>query len=558
VAVAAEALPRIFGRYTLLERLGQGGMAEVLLARQEGIEGTHRLVAIKRILPGLASDDEFVDMFLDEVRIVLGLHHPNIGHILDVGKIEKSHFLAMEYIQGRDLASVLRGAEQQGGRVPLEIAVEIGRQVCAALHHAHTRTNAAGRPLNIVHRDITPDNVIATFDGGVKLVDFGIATAENRMSSTRAGLLKGKPPYMAPEQILGLEVDGRADLFSLGVLLYRLTTRVHPFSASSPDKTFRRIVEETPLPPTRLSADYPKSLSDVVMRALSKDPKSRFESAQAFSDALGEVAVALGSLPSPRRMSRWITALFPQAAAARDRALANPEDNRAAIDASYLSVSAALEGEDEWDPDDGVPTDSGILTRPALKRLEDSGARNGAPSALDEALDDDDEALDDHDEAPPSAEEPTVIHTAVLPNEDQDDDADDGRYDEDDPRYDDPAPYAPDPRDLRSFDEDPSLSHDARPEPTVTASEPVAPPPLAPPAPPSPPPPPAAPRSIRQALRSGGPATAARTTDETPWSLQDHWDHLPPVMKTAPVLSGTGALLMTLLVFAALGIRSCF
>ncbi|MFW5878664.1 MAG: serine/threonine protein kinase, partial [Myxococcota bacterium] len=299
MALAEEVLPRAFGRYTLLEHLGEGGMAEVLLARQEGIEGTQRLVALKRILPGLARDEDFVEMFLDEVRIVFGLHHPNIGHILDVGFVEGCHYLAMEYIQGRDLGQICRVLESSNGRVPLPMVVEIGRQVCAALHHAHSKTTKSGRPLNIVHRDVAPDNVIVTFDGTVKLVDFGIAIAENRISKTRAGLLKGKPPYMAPEQVLGLSVDGRADLFGLAVVLYRLITGEHPFHAAGPERIFKRIIEETPTPPSDLEPDCPLALSRAIMKALSKDADDRQESAAAFSDDLDQVAVELGSLPTP-------------------------------------------------------------------------------------------------------------------------------------------------------------------------------------------------------------------------------------------------------------------
>lgn len=346
---ALDALPRPFGPYTLLERLGQGGMAEILLARQEAIEGVERLVAIKRVHPSLTSDPGFVEMFRDEVRIVSRLSHPNIGHILDAGEVEGQWYLAMEYVQGRDLARVIAAAERSGSLVPVALAVEIGRQLCAALDHAHRRTDAAGHPLRVVHRDITPDNVILTFDGTVKLVDFGIAMAETRVARTQPGMLKGKPPYMAPEQILGQPVDGRADLFSLGVLLYRMLTGVHPFYASSPDQTFRRVMYETPPPAAEVVADLSPSLSALVVQAMEKDPARRIGSARLFHDALDRLVVSLGVLMTPRRIAEWLLARFPEAAAARETLRNDPTDHVAAATASYLAADLS-------DLEDDLPT----------------------------------------------------------------------------------------------------------------------------------------------------------------------------------------------------------
>src|SRR5262245_21934690 len=220
-----------FGKYVLVRRLATGGMADIYLARQSGVEGFQKPCVIKRILPQLADDQQFVSMFLDEARIAALLTHPNIVQIFDLGKQDGSYFLAMEHIHGEDLTRIL-DAERQRGRtaLPENIAIRIIAQVAEGLDYAHHAVDEDGLALGIVHRDVSPPNVIVSYAGSVKIVDFGIAKAVVKHSRTEVGVIKGKVPYMSPEQVQGLELDKRSDIFSLGALLYELSTGQKPFA----------------------------------------------------------------------------------------------------------------------------------------------------------------------------------------------------------------------------------------------------------------------------------------------------------------------------------------
>jgi len=222
-----EGKPIHLGKYELIKRIATGGMAEIYLARVSGLPGFEKIVVVKRILPQLATNQEFVQMFLDEARVAATLHHPNIVQMYDIGAVDGNYFISMEYLHGEDLRSIARAMRQKGqDRVPLEHALGIGVGIAAGLHYAHEKVGFDGKPLHIVHRDITPQNIFVTYDGGVKLVDFGIAKASNRASETRYGSLKGKIPYMSPEQCRSEPLDRRSDIFSLGILLYEQTTSV--------------------------------------------------------------------------------------------------------------------------------------------------------------------------------------------------------------------------------------------------------------------------------------------------------------------------------------------
>jgi len=209
-----------FGKYQLIKRLATGGMAEVWLAKQTGIEGFNRHVVIKQILPHLAEDPEFVQMFLNEAKIASRFNHPNIAQIYDLGAENGSYFIAMEFIHGEDLGKVMRRAWTSGQWVARHIALRIVADTCQGLYYAHTRIDEQGRPLKVVHRDISPQNILISFDGAVKLVDFGIAKAADQVSLTKSGAIKGKFAYMAPEQAGGKAIDGRTDIFALGLVLY--------------------------------------------------------------------------------------------------------------------------------------------------------------------------------------------------------------------------------------------------------------------------------------------------------------------------------------------------
>lgn len=268
------------GRYELLTRLAVGGMAELYLARATGIEGFEKLVALKRILPQHASDPSFVSMFLDEARLAASLQHGNIAQVYDIGQTEHALFFTMEFVHGRDVRTLLHTACKRGRKVPMEHAVHIAAGAAAGLHAAHEKTDYAGASLGIVHRDVSPANVLVSFDGCVKLIDFGVAKASRRNTETRAGTLKGKVAYMSPEQCLGEEIDRRSDVFSLGIVIYELTTRKRLFAGENDFTIMRRIVEEDAPPPSSKVRGYPEELEAIVMRALARDREQRYETAQ--------------------------------------------------------------------------------------------------------------------------------------------------------------------------------------------------------------------------------------------------------------------------------------
>ncbi len=275
--------PIRFGKYELLSRIAAGGMAEIFLARAASLKGFEKYLVIKRILPHKASDQDFVSMFLDEARLAATLDHPNIVQIYDVGAIDGEYFIAMEYLHGEDLLSLVRTGVQKGlGRPPLEIVITILDGTLGALHYAHERRSFDGKPLNIVHRDVTPGNIVITYDGAVKLVDFGIAKAATREvnQDTRAGALKGKIQYMSPEQCKGEGLDRRADLFAVGIILYELTTGKRLYHEKSDFETLKKIVEGPVPDPASVQPDYPPALRALVMKSLAKSPADRYATAR--------------------------------------------------------------------------------------------------------------------------------------------------------------------------------------------------------------------------------------------------------------------------------------
>ena len=267
-----------FGRYELLERIGVGGMAEVFRAVQRGAAGFSRPVAIKRILPHIASDPETVEMFIDEAKLAVQLSHPNIAQIFDLGQAEGKYFIAMEYVDGHSLETIWdRWAERQR-RLPAEAVAHLLVQVCEALHHAHFAEDAEGRPLGIIHRDVSPSNVLISFNGEVKVIDFGLAKAENRVSRTRDGMVKGKLAYLSPEQAHGRPLDRRSDLFSLGVCAWELLTGKRAFRRDDDRKTVLAIRAGKIDPPSR-HAVVPEPLERIVGRLLATQLELRYRTA---------------------------------------------------------------------------------------------------------------------------------------------------------------------------------------------------------------------------------------------------------------------------------------
>jgi eukaryotic-like serine/threonine-protein kinase len=271
------------GRYEIIERLAIGGMAEIYLGRVRGTAGFDKLVAIKRILPDVALDHAYVEMFLAEARLAATLRHPNIADVFDVGADHGSYFFAMELVHGQNVRAIRREAATRNEGVPLAITLAIVSGVASALVYTHTKRGPGG-PLNIVHRDVTPSNIIVSYDGAIKLVDFGIARADTNPATTRSrtGQLRGKVPYMSPEHCRAKPLDGRADLFSLGVVLFELTTGVRPFDGKGEFDTLERIVQGRAPRPSELVASYPAPLEDIVMRLIANKRTHRYPSAEAL------------------------------------------------------------------------------------------------------------------------------------------------------------------------------------------------------------------------------------------------------------------------------------
>jgi serine/threonine protein kinase len=299
----------IYGPYHLVEKVASGGMAEVFRAKRTGVEGFEKVLAVKRILPHLSDNKEFVDMFVDEAKMVAGLTHPSIVQIFDLGKIERTYFIAMEYVHGRDLRTILRRAKDKGIRVPLDLSVLIVSRVCAALEYAHRKKDEAGRSLKIVHRDISPQNILIAFEGDVKLTDFGIAKATTKATSTDRGALRGKLLYMSPEQAWGKLMDKRSDIFSLGVVFYEMITDRKPFLGTS-EKGILELVRECRIaPPSSLNPRVPERLEKVVMKALAPEPEQRYQDA---GEMLRELERALPERqpPSATELARFMEVLF--------------------------------------------------------------------------------------------------------------------------------------------------------------------------------------------------------------------------------------------------------
>ena len=277
------------GDYYLLRKLGQGGMGEIFLAKRIGVGGFEKALVLKCMLDSLCGSQEFVAMFFDEAHLAARLSHPNIAQIYDFGVADGRYYIAMEYIPGEDLSSIIGQLLQRKQQIPVALAARIMIDVCAGLEYAHTLTEA-GRSLKIIHRDVSPSNVMVSYQGAVKLLDFGIAKATSQVSETRAGNIKGKLSFLAPELIRGLDIDPRADLFSLGISLFALLTKQHPFRRDSEIATMHAIVDSPAAPdPRRLRPDLPDDMVAVVQRALERDREDRFRSAAEMGVALQNV-----------------------------------------------------------------------------------------------------------------------------------------------------------------------------------------------------------------------------------------------------------------------------
>ena len=312
-----------FGKYQILERIARGGMAEIYKARMEGIGGFNRLFAIKRILPSLSENREYIDLLVDEAKIAGLLSHANIVQILDLGQVNGQYYVAMEYVHGQDLGNVLARCRERGITLPVPHSVFILIEVLKGLEYAHNRQiNKNGEQLNldIIHRDVTPSNVLVSFQGEIKLTDFGIAKAKVKAMETVSGVIKGKFDYMAPEQANAEEIDQRTDIFAAGVLLYEMLCGVHPFRKRGDVQTIEAIRAGRYAPPTEVNPDVPYSLQVILDQALATNRDQRYPNATAFKEALTRFFHDAGFIFSHSTLAAFLKGLFPQQQRGRRRA----------------------------------------------------------------------------------------------------------------------------------------------------------------------------------------------------------------------------------------------
>ncbi|MGK0360549.1 MAG: serine/threonine protein kinase, partial [Bradymonadia bacterium] len=302
--------PQRFGKYTLLKHIATGGMADIYLANMKSGLGFEKEVVIKRLRPEHAANPELVGMFLDEARTAANLTHPNIAQIFDLGEFDGDYFIAMEYVRGVDLLRICSHGIEANNYLPLHHAVRIMANVCDALAYAHDECTAGGVALKVVHRDVSPTNILISYDGACKLIDFGIAKAKTQATLTKVGQIKGKFGYMAPEQCRGEPVDARTDIFAVGINLYEITLGRRLFKGASEVETIEKIEDAIVTPPIEVNARFPEMLSRIVMRSLAREPEERYQDARQMQIALEEFLVSAGLRSTKGMMGAYIRRLF--------------------------------------------------------------------------------------------------------------------------------------------------------------------------------------------------------------------------------------------------------
>ena len=303
-------MPTRLGRYTLLGKLAQGGMAELFLAKSEGIEGFEKIVVLKRILPSFAEDEEFIELFVSEARLAAQLDHANIVHVHDIGRDGTDFFFTMEYLHGHDVRHLLNEARRREHRLPLKFVLAIVAGAAAGLHHAHKQVDFSGRPLGIVHRDISPSNIIITYSGHVKMVDFGIAKAAALSRASRASSLKGKVAYMSPEQCKGDKVDCRSDVFALGLVMQELLTNRPVFGELDHIQAIHAVAAGEVTPIQELWPECPPGLAAILGRALEPEPEQRYGSAIELQRDLERFAHEHRLMLSSAELGEFLEAVF--------------------------------------------------------------------------------------------------------------------------------------------------------------------------------------------------------------------------------------------------------
>ena len=332
----AEFEPIRFGKYLILDKIATGGMAEMYQAKITSVEGFEKLVAIKKILPNLTQDKNLVKMFIDEAKLAAMLFHQNIVQIYDLGSMEGAYFIAMEYIHGKDLRVLTRKAKERNLQLPLEYALYITCRICSGLDYSHNIKDLQGNPLGLIHRDISPQNILVTYQGEVKIVDFGIAKAAKKSADTKEGLIKGKVCYMSPEQAAGKAIDNRSDIFSTGILLYEMVTGERMFQGSDME-VLERVRKADFEPAENIVPDLPSEVSKILSRALAKGVTRRYKSCAQMLADLEECLTAFPVRPSAEGLSQYMKELFVEEIAAEATALQRTEIKLSALKGEPVS-----------------------------------------------------------------------------------------------------------------------------------------------------------------------------------------------------------------------------
>ena len=351
-----------FGKYTLLEKLAIGGMAEIYKAKTFGAEGFEKLLAIKKILPHAAADAEFIDMLIDEAKLSVLLSHANIVQVYDLGKVGDDYFISMEYIHGINMRDVLYRLREKNKKMPIELAVYVISEVCKGLDYAHRKADSNNQPLGIVHRDISPQNILISYEGEVKVVDFGIAKAAMNISHTMAGILKGKIAYMSPEQAMGKAVDHKTDIFSLGILFYEALTGKKLYTGESQFEVLKKI-RTMRVDTSKLPDSVPELLKPIVAKALAYRPEERYPSASDMQVALTKYLYATYTDFSPRKLAMFVKDLF------REEAIKEKKETVKEIEVQTGSVSLAT-------PQGTIATQEDIVHREATPSKIITGSKS--------------------------------------------------------------------------------------------------------------------------------------------------------------------------------------
>ena len=365
-------------RYHVVSKIARGGMAEIFLALQQGEQGFQKPVVLKRILPALAADPKFVRMFVDEAHIASTLNHSNLVQVLDLGKSGGQYFLVLEFVDGWSLEQIRRRAQQAKLKLSLPLALYVVGALCRGLAYVHTRERQ-GKPLGIIHRDVTPQNVLISQHGEVKLADFGIAKAVDKSEKSATGIIKGKFAYMSPEQSQARPLDARSDLFSVGTVLYLLTTGRKPFDGPTDADVLMQVRRARPEKPSTLVKDLNPDVERLINRALRADPAKRWQSAEQMADRIDAILLKLGQPSGPAPLKRWLETL-----SARDGAKPPVADAAVATDPSIAVDLGSLDLELEEVAATIVEGDRGTGVDTRLERAREPTAHS-APTRADGA-----------------------------------------------------------------------------------------------------------------------------------------------------------------------------